>query len=149
MVSAKVGLNWGAIFEKTSVRPLTIIGYNDNEAVRISFLHGTSSRMAHLGRHANRQAGLMPKHIPGTENVADLFTKVLTGKRLRWPLRKIFGLDHAIIDKKFGAAVARWTPTRRPTAGEVFAHMAICHHSEIREVGQTVLGGCFCRVHLR
>ena len=96
---AKQLVKLGAIFEKPILGVAKVYCYNDNEAARISFMHGASKRMSHVGRHAGvrfdfiREAGLIPKHLSGVSNVGDIFTKVLIAKLIR----RIFGLGHPMI----------------------------------------------------
>ena len=68
--------------------------------------------MAHMSRHAGvhfdfvQSIGLIPRHIPGLDNCSDMMTKVLGEQRLKFLLRKFFGLELPGICTK--VAVARW-----------------------------------------
>ena len=85
----KTAIKWVAVMEKTTTNAVPIRGYNDNEAVRIAFTHGSSAKMAHMTRHAGvhfefvRSIGLIPRHIDGEDNLSDMFNKILGAKRLR------------------------------------------------------------------
>jgi hypothetical protein len=152
--AAKAVLKWAAVMEKTTTKEVPIYGYNDNEAVRLAFFHGTSPRMAHLSRHAGvhydfvRTAGLIPRHIDGEHNVGDIFTKILTAKRLRWLVRKVFDLDHPNEDRNLKGLIAKFNVTRRATVGAVFAHFSGCENEEVQEWGKMRLNSCFCRTQL-
>ena len=127
-----------------------LYGYNDNEAARISFMHGTSKRMSHLSRHAGvhfdfiREAGLIPKHLSRSSNVTDIFTKVLTAKRMVWLIRRIFGLDHPMIDA-MEAATRKMTPHQQVVVSNVFQHDSFCQFAAVREYGVRLLLSCPCR----
>ena len=110
--------------------------------------------MSHLGRYAGchfefvRSIGLIPRHIPGGENIADMFTKTLTAKRLRWLIRRLFGLECSMTNANYTALAVRALNgrMRRPTVGQIFEHLADCENRSISEIGKSVIGSCFCRI---
>ena len=150
----RTAIKWGAVMEKTTTNFVQIRGYNDNEAVRVAFTHGSSSQMSHMTRHAGvhfelvRSIGLIPRHIDGEDNLSDMFTKILGAKRLRWLLRRLFNLEHPNVDPKVSSFVARSSMTRRATIdpGAFLLHCIGCEHEGVHDFGKAVLGTCFCRM---
>ena len=79
-----------------------IIGWVDNQALQIAVSRGYSAKMAHMetrygGAHFYfwQQSGVIPHHCSGDENYADIFTKVLGARKLKYLLRVAFGLNVA------------------------------------------------------
>ena len=54
---------------------------------------------------------------------ADALTKVLSAQRLRWLIRRTFGLD---VTKNEAGSIIGWTPMRRILAAEIFRRKAGC-----------------------
>ena len=67
--------------EYTRDKPVEIWGYLDNQAVEQAVSKGHSQKTWHLRKHAEvswrmlLESGVKPHNVPGTENVADIFTK--------------------------------------------------------------------------
>ena len=134
------------------MKPVRVYGYNDNEASRIAFKHGCSPKMSHLGKYAEvhfrfvQGSGLIPTHVDGLHNVADIFTKVLPAKRLRWLLRKVFGLENPMEDRALLAMVNKHQISARACVGKIFTHLSGCEHEKYRDFGRLMMATCFCRM---
>ena len=78
----------------------------------------------------------------------DMFSKVLTGKRLRWLVKPTFFLGRPNVDGSARAMVARHSPMKRATFGKCFVHVAGCEFAKkgLRDFGELVLHVGSCRM---
>jgi hypothetical protein len=96
--ACKTAIKLASLVEQTRRRPAKIFGFVDNESLRCAILRGSSAKMNHLRRSAElnflllQQTLVLPKHVPGKENFADLLTKILTRQQLQYLLARVFGL---------------------------------------------------------
>ena len=50
-------------------------------------------KQADMNYQYMRDSGLVPSRVPGTDNIADLLTKILGRLQLLWLLKDVFGLS--------------------------------------------------------
>lgn len=88
---------------------MNITGRCDSDALRLAVERGPSVNMGHLRKHAQtsflflKECGIMLEHIPGIENSADLFTKIVSAEKNYYLSRKWFG--HPVEKNPHGAPV--------------------------------------------
>ena len=98
--NAKAAMRVAAMMEYTTVRGrVPIIGYVDNESLRIGIRRGYSPRMSgHLKGVAGanfqllQSTQVLPKHVAGVDNSSDALTKTLPRGTMLWLMRRYFGL---------------------------------------------------------
>ncbi len=71
--------------------------------------------------------GLVPRDIPGQDNIADLLTKMVSEQRMRWLLRKLFGLEVPRVNSSV-SAYCRAMNAKHQVA-KIFIHALDCVHS--------------------
>jgi len=119
--AAKAGISLAAVVEATRRRPIEVLGLVDAEALRLAVKRGSSTKMAHLRRSAGlslawlHDCGIVLNHVPGVDNVADVFTKNLGEQRLLHLVQRWYGLiggRAATREEKklFAAKAARLVP---------------------------------------
>ncbi len=70
-------------------------GYVDNDAVRMAVARGSSLALRHLGKHGEvnfrylSQCGIVLKRVDTSDNIADMFTKVLSAMKMAHLLKGI------------------------------------------------------------
>lgn len=98
-MAAKAGIRCAAILECLRRTEVYVEGHCDADALRLAVERGSSQQMGHLRRYAEasfqflQECGIPLRHIPGTENVADVFTKVLSAEKTLYLTRSWFGHD--------------------------------------------------------
>ena len=89
--------------------------------------------------------GLLTVVLTPTDHMkADIFTKVLSAKRMVWLIRRVFGLDHPMIDA-MEAATRKMTPHQQVVVSNIFQHDSFCKFAAVREYGVRLLLSCPCR----
>ena len=132
----------------------SVKGFVDNEALRISVLHGNSKAMGHLKKQANicfdtlRSTLIVPTHIPGDRNIADLMTKILGRNKIKQLCERMYRLD---LMAKLGKNVKMsWDPgdeanVKHVHLATVRCHQAHCVHADLLLIGDLPNGiGCTC-----
>ena len=95
--ATKAAIKLAAMVEYTRPRPVAINGHIDNQAVELAIKKGFSQKLGHLRKHAEvslrllHESGLVPHHVPGSENIADIFTKPLARIKLQYLSSRLFG----------------------------------------------------------
>ena len=73
------------------------VGCVDNDAVRLAVARGSSQKLGHMRKHADvnlqflRQCGVKVTRVDTTDNVADIFTKIVSAQRLDWHMANFTG----------------------------------------------------------
>ena len=102
--ATKGAIKLAAMVEYTRAKPVEIIGLIDSQAVEQAINKGYSQKLGHLRKHAEvslrllHESGVKPRHTPGTENIADAFTKALGRVKLQYLLGRLFGLPVVRLD---------------------------------------------------
>jgi hypothetical protein len=97
--ASKAAVILAAMVERTRVTRVRIVGRVDNDSLRLAAQRGSSSKLAALGRQGDVnfkfmcESGLIPVRVPGQDNVADIFTKILSRARLVYLISEIFALQ--------------------------------------------------------
>jgi hypothetical protein len=98
--AVKAAMRAAAMLERTrrgAAEKVEIEAYIDNTAVLQAVLKGASGRMQHMKKHAEvsfellKASGVLPRHVAGTSNVADAFTKPLGRVKLSELFHTVFG----------------------------------------------------------
>eukprot|EP00974_Lingulodinium_polyedra_P080507 7798883-Lingulodinium_polyedra.AAC.1 len=82
--AAKCAMRIAAMLEYCVMVPPTIRGLVDNDAVRLAVERGSSAKMSHMKKHAEvcfsflNQCGIKLQRVDTSENIADIFTKILS-----------------------------------------------------------------------
>ena len=93
--AAKTTVRLAAILEAMRIQPIAATGYVDNDAVRMAVARGSSLALGHLGKHGEvnfrylSQCGIVLKRVDTADNIADIFTKVLSAQKMAHLLRGI------------------------------------------------------------
>ena len=102
-----------AILETMRIQPVGATGYVDNDAVRLAVARGSSLALGHLGKHGEvnfrylSQCGIVLKRVDTADNIADIFTKVLSAQKMNHLLR---GLLEPEVEPESRAVVAHRSP---------------------------------------
>jgi hypothetical protein len=158
--AAKAGMKVASMLELLRRSPVTVRGFVDNEALRISILHGSSQRMGHLKKLAGVHFGvlqaseLIPTHVEGAKNTADLMTKVLGKCKIRQLVERIYRIDLMVLSGDWSNAEEK-EEVRVGLAGiMVRIHSAWCPLTSFVDLGTAPLwmlnqneahGRCTCR----
>ena len=100
------------------MQPVAATGYVDNDAVRLAVARGSSLALGHLGKHGEvnfrylSQCGIVLKRVDTADNIAEIFTKVLSAQKMNHLLR---GLLEPEVEPESRAVVAPGAPARRRT----------------------------------
>lgn len=96
---AREALRIASVVETMRATPPMMKAKVDNEALRLALKQGSSTKLGHLRKTSRinfkffRDCGLIPEHVPGTENFADVMTKVLSRVKLLALIGCFFGID--------------------------------------------------------
>jgi hypothetical protein len=153
-VAVKAGMRMAVMLELCRHTHPSVRGFVDNEALRISVLHGNSKAMGHLKKQANicfdtlRSTLIVPTHISGDRNTADLMTKILGRNKIRQLCERMYRLDLAVKmgkDVKLGIG---WDESERDAnvhLATVHSHHAHCVYADLLLIGDLPNGiGCTC-----
>jgi hypothetical protein len=148
--AAKMGIKMGALKEYTTFSRMKLLGWVDNESLRIAISRGYSAKMSHIDSKYGKahfyfwqQSGVIPMHIEGTENFADLMTKTLGARRLKYLLRLVYGL--AVEKNSSGSVVVK--QEKKAHLAKIVRHIFLCdaNKSGVAELGENYAAACLCR----
>ena len=111
--AAKTTVRLAAIVETMRMQPVAATDYVDNDAVRMAVARGSSLALGHLGKHGEvnfrylSQCGIVLKRVDTADNVADIFTKVLSAQKMNHLLR---GILEPEVEPEHRAVVAHRSP---------------------------------------
>jgi hypothetical protein len=149
--AARAGVKLAAMVERTRVTKVSIIGRTDNDSVRLACQRGSSAKLGLLPKQADVSfkflcdAGLVPVRVSTIENIADLFTKVLSRVKICYLLKDIYQLDNVVgPDNKLVKRVVKGLLCDLP-----LVHEDLCPHTGTCDVGPFVAWAMHCKLSLR
>ena len=115
------------------IQPIAATGYVDNDAVRMAVARCSSLALGHLGKHGEvnfrylSQCGIVLKRVDAADNIADIFTKVLSAQKMAHLLRGIL------------------EPDEQPDNRAVVAHRSPCPAANTSDLGPAAMSlVCAC-----
>ena len=139
--ATKSAIKLAAMVEYTRPQPVAIKGHIDNQAIDQAIKKGFSQKLGHLKKHAEvslrllYESDVIPEHMPGPENIADMFTKPLAPIELTKKSSRLFGIPFEKLDN--GSARAHACAVRIQRQQQRFADV---QHRPNVEMPSSVLG---------
>ena len=137
--AAKSALRLQGLISCCRMTCLEAVGRVDNDAVRLAVARGSSQKLGHMRKHADvnlqflHQCGVKVTRVDTTDNVADIFTKIVSAQRLDWHMASFTGA--IAVRSKHGSI----------TCAKTEVHEKGCQLAGLRDVGDpAVVTACPC-----